>query len=492
MSSMKTPLLQVDVEAATSGAVSRVARPGRLLERRTSRKQYHVTFPPLLFIPSCTVISFLMVLGGLLALCLTAWKEPLERWGLTSGELLKYVSIPVVSTVFTYVHIWAALYMTFYPLRFVGCCQIKGTNVGLCGWQGIVPSKAESMARRAVDMMTKKIINAKEVLGRIDPNMVAHELGPVLDTTLAAIMEEVALSEEPSIWLSLSQGVKDELVAKAREESPAAISAMMQDVKENIDTVFDLTEMVVTAFTREPELLNLMFIDCGYDELKFIRDCGATMGAFFGTIQVGLWIFYSAGWMLPAFGLVVGMASNWFALKMIFEPVEPVDLCCGIKLQGLFLKRQAAVSARYAEIVSAHVLSAKYLIPAILTGPCATALYDVLNKHFSQAFDNYAGGNYGKRTIQSFRGKDKYVGMKNKVNSLLLDSLPDLCKHLEKKFDKDMDLATLLRTRMAALPASDFEQLLHPVFQEDEWKLVLMGGVLGVVIGCVQWFALGS
>ncbi len=45
---------------------------------------------------------------------------------------------------------------------------------------------------------------------------------------------------------------------------------------------------------------------------------------------------------------------------------------------------------------------------------------------------------------------------------------------------------------MEALPPEEFEGLLHPVFQEDEWKLVLMGGVLGVIIGFAQIQILGA
>jgi uncharacterized membrane protein YheB (UPF0754 family) len=32
----------------------------------------------------------------------------------------------------------------------------------------------------------------------------------------------------------------------------------------------------------------------------------------------------------------------------------------------------------------------------------------------------------------------------------------------------------------------DFEQLLHPVFQADEWKLIVVGGGLGLAIGLLQ------
>ena len=43
-----------------------------------------------------------------------------------------------------------------------------------------------------------------------------------------------------------------------------------------------------------------------------------------------------------------------------------------------------------------------------------------------------------------------------------------------------------LRNKMVKLPHRDFEGILHPVFQEDEWKLIAVGGGLGVVIGLLQ------
>jgi hypothetical protein len=78
-------------------------------------------------------------------------------------------------------------------------------------------------------------------------------------------------------------------------------------------------------------------------ELIFIRNAGAYMGALFGGIQLVIWSFYKSSWVLPAFGFVVGILTNWLALKMIFEPVEPVYIC-GMKLHGLFLQRQTEVA----------------------------------------------------------------------------------------------------------------------------------------------------
>ena len=41
-------------------------------------------------------------------------------------------------------------------------------------------------------------------------------------------------------------------------------------------------------------------------------------------------------------------------------------------------------------------------------------------------------------------------------------------------------------TPWQALPSAEFEGVLHPVFEEDEWKLIAVGGLLGMWVGIFQ------
>lgn len=68
-------------------------------------------FPGMIVMPGRWQILFVVLLGIFCALAFTVLKEPLEKRGVTSDDLLKYGSIPLVSIVFTYVHIWMALWM---------------------------------------------------------------------------------------------------------------------------------------------------------------------------------------------------------------------------------------------------------------------------------------------------------------------------------------------------------------------------------------------
>ena len=43
---------------------------------------------------------------------------------------------------------------------------------------------------------------------------------------------------------------------------------------------------------------------------------------------------------------------------------------------------------------------------------------------------------------------------------------------------------------LQAMSAQDFIAILRPAFQADEWKLILVGGILGAAAGAIQQFAL--
>ncbi len=43
-----------------------------------------------------------------------------------------------------------------------------------------------------------------------------------------------------------------------------------------------------------------------------------------------------------------------------------------------------------------------------------------------------------------------------------------------------------LEEKLLELDADEFGGIIRPVFQEDEWKLIVAGGVIGAIIGALQ------
>lgn len=381
--------------------------------------------------------------------------------------------------------------MTFFPIQFCGFCQIPGTNVGL-GWQGIIPSKAEKMARMSVRLMTTQLLQVKDMFAKLDPAVMAECMRPVLRRQLETIIEDMAQRYAPKVWANVQPRVREELVEMAFEDVPGVVTAMNRELQARIEEVFDLEEMVVEHLVRDKELLCDTFIRCGHRELAFIRNSGAWMGFVFGLGQMAVWIFYQARWVLPVIGLVVGALTNWLALKMIFSPVEPVRLCGGCcTLHGLFLRRQKEVAAEYGRTVATSVLTMRQILAGFFAGPAAGQLQELVQAHISQATDRLTEFNPRlRRLVDMTVGQELFGRMKGEFNARLVAEMPATLVCIEEYADRTLDLENTLCQRMRALPPRQFERLLHPVFEEDEWKLVLLGGVLGVAIGILQAYVL--
>lgn len=442
-------------------------------------------------------------LGGVVLLSPTLQDAMGKHFDVVTNILL--FSIPFVSVVFTYFHIWLALWMTFYPIEFKGIYQLKNSktwaNVGLPGWQGIVPSKAEKMARTAVKLMTTKLINIKELFGKVEPLRVAAELGPMLNTNTREIVDAIASKSNPTLWAMVPNGMKEELCRKIIEDAPPIIEKMMDDIRNNIEDVIDIEEMVVEQGKKRPELLNQMFITCGYSELCFIRNSGATMGFIFGMIQLAIFVAFDIGnydketgeakgsdlvlrlICFPVIGLLVGSLTNAIALAAIFKPVDPIYIC-GVKIQGLFLQHQKEVAREYAKIAARDFLNPQNIAEAFVKGRFADVLVSLIYGHIEAAVD----AQFGKLQpiVRVTMGSSEYDAMRDEFAKKVVELIPVSVEHLQSYVMEALEVQTTLETSVGNLPSKDFESLLHPVFQEDEWKLVLLGGVLGVLIGFVQ------
>ena len=394
-------------------------------------------------------------------------------------SLLIYLAIPITSALVGWLTNVVAIKMTFYPIHFIGIKPF--------GWQGIIPSKAAKMSSISVDLWTSKLINVKELFAKINPKKVAKEMLPEFDRISKEIMDEIMHEQAPEIWSRVPESVKKLAYSRISKDLPEIVTEMMTDIKDNIDEMFDIKDMVIKRLTKDKGLLNDMFLQVGDEEFKFIERSGFTFGFLFGIVQMLVWYFYPKFWILPLFGLLVGYATNLLALKLIFNPIEPISFL-GVTYQGLFIKRQNEVSKEYAYMLAHDIFTFDRIFASIITGPTKDRFVNLITDHANHAIDEAAG--LSKPVITLVAGKRSYEKIKNIAIDKTLKELPNSVKPVFPYAEKAMDLENIFRTRMQHLPPRDFVDFLRPVFQEDELKLILVGAVLGMGAGIGQLFIL--
>lgn len=391
-----------------------------------------------------------------------------------------YLSMPVIAAIIGYVTKIAAIRMMFQPLEFIG---IKPW----LGWQGVIPRKAEKMASIAVDVITSRLITVQEIFARLDPEQIALQIEKPMLGAVEQITREVLAQHRPGMWELMPNFVRDRMMRRVQAEAPQVVAEVMKDLRNNISQVFDLKHMVITALLQDKHLLNRVFSEVGRKEFKFFGYSGLVFGFIIGLLQMVVWLFYQSPWILPAFGLFIGFASDWLALQMLFNPKEPVKIL-GLTYQGLFLRRQQEVSRDYARLVSDQIITPANIWHSVLQGPGSDRLFTLVQRHVEQMVDEQAG--LARPLVAFAIGSRQYQDMKKSVTQKLVQTLPETLKHVENYAEGAMNVRNTLMERMQRLTPIEFEGMLRPAFKEDEWSLISVGAVLGFLVGELQTYLL--
>ena len=366
--------------------------------------------------------------------------------------------------------------MTFYPLEYRGNRPF--------GWQGIIPSKAHKMASKAVELVTSKLISVEEEFEKLNAEEIVEEMRPQLDVLSKHIIDSVMQQELPLVWRLLLRTQKEQLYKETAAQFPEAISNVLLEVKSNIHELLDVNRMLVEGLTKDPEMLNRIFLKCGEKEFKFIEHSGLIFGFVFGLVQMLVWNYYQFWWLLPVGGLVVGYLTNFLALKLIFRPVHPVKIG-PIVIQGLFMKRQDEVSKEYANILATELLTSEQIFEFIVRTNGMDVLAELCRKHVKNIVDTTTGSTR-KLILKLAIGNTKYEKMKAVAAEMFVHALPASITTMFDYADKSLQIGETLENKLKSLSKLDFEDVLHPIFQEDEHILILVGAVLGAVAGFIQ------
>ena len=389
-----------------------------------------------------------------------------------------YLAIPIISALVGWSTNILAIKMTFLPLEFIGIPPYLG-------WQGIIPSKAAVMAGKSVDLMTKNLLTVEERFAQIEPERVVGEMQAEVHRIARRVVEEVMQSQARWIWLSLPSSVKEDVYANAEKDLPRIIEDMVIEIKSQISQLFDLKGMVTATLTENKELLNRIFLKSGEEEFKFIERSGLYFGFIFGLVQMIVWSFFQPWWLLPLGGLIIGYATNWLALKLIFHPTQPRKFGFWV-VQGIFLKRQKEVSAEYAQIVATDILNARNIYDNLLYGKESDRFVSIIQSFVIKAVEQTYDRSH--ELIKAITSEKRLAIAKNIAISGVLEDLRITVHHLYGYTEQALNMENTLRDRMSRLSPGKFQSFLRPVFQEDEFKLILVGAVLGLFAGTLQMY----
>jgi uncharacterized membrane protein YheB (UPF0754 family) len=383
--------------------------------------------------------------------------------------------IPLISALVGWFTNVVAIKMMFYPVEFVGIPPYLG-------WQGVIPANALRLAKVSNKLITQKLLSLRELFDEsFNAESFAGKLGTVIDDVTEQVIDEVANKHAKAMWDNAGDFMQNKVREKVRSEVVEVSRAIAMDMADDIDEIMDIEQTVLDAMERHKGLMGEMFYEVGRLEFKFIERSGLYFGFLFGIFQMIVWVLYPAAWILPAAGFFVGYLTNWIAIKLVFSPREPTKIG-GITIQGLFHKRQNEVAEAFGRTVATRVLNADNIVKTVMESDGAKRMNEIVAHRIGELISKYEAHPMAKLVVP----EASRPALRAEILERVQTEWPKPGGFFHTFAGQSVDLQGELERRMKALDRESYEGVLRPAFQQDEWKLIAAGAVLGTIAGALQ------
>jgi uncharacterized membrane protein YheB (UPF0754 family) len=191
--------------------------------------------------------------------------------------------------------------------------------------------------------------------------------------------------------------------------------------------------------------------------------------------------------LLPLIGGVIGLLTNYIAVKMIFRPLTRRRFFF-IPFQGLVPRRQKELAKSIGKVVGSHLVEHKDIVKSFEKLDFDKLLGGVLDRGLAPKIQEL-------RTlplIGGFLTEERVGDIKQSIQKSILGHKQTILDEIEKGLVKGLDVQKLVEQKVAAFQVQKLEQLILDVASRELRAITWWGGVLGALIGlgqvAVVWF----
>lgn len=397
---------------------------------------------------------------------------PAEAWGVFTAHPWVLLLMPVVSASIGWITKVIAIEMAFGPTEFVG--------VGPLGWQGQLPRRAAKFGAEAADIILDNVVDPRELVDRLDPQRIATEC----DDIMVDAIDSVARDMLGPRWDQVPARAKSLAITRARSRAPQMVANLLQQAKDNIDELFNISFIVTSELIKDKSLLVELVRGPMAPVMRFMKRFGLVFGFLVGLLQMVIFAFTENHLVIPIAGLVVGLVSDWIALQMVFEPKQPKRYLGVFRWQGLAFAERDHFIKEYAKIAAEKVLGPELILRALFDGPLADRLFALVHAEVEAAIDAELGR--AEPLVPAAIGSARYEALRRTVVAAASSRVREASDRLGPYLIEALDVERTVEVSLGALSNQALEDMLRPVFKDDEWLVVAVGGGLGFVVGELQ------
>jgi hypothetical protein len=266
------------------------------------------------------------------------------------------------------------------------------------------------------------------------------------------------------------------------------VGRVTEEIGNHIDQLLDPKIMVIDHFRNNPALVVRIFRDFGQRELNLMVAFGFVFGFLLGIPVAFADQIFGQWWLLPVLGVIVGWVTNALGMWLIFEPPDERRIL-GVKVHGLFPRRQEQAAEVYARIIAEDVITLERIGDFLLDGPRGDRTRQMLATALRPAIDKAAGP--ARPAVRVAVGPDRFDTIRESVAREAVGRT--LSPFKDEAFSRRQaeKIRTLVATRTKELPPADFVEMMRAAIREDEWMLYAHGAIMGLGGGFLHLWMFG-
>ena len=136
----------------------------------------------------------------------------------------------------------------------------------------------------------------------------------------------------------------------------------------------------------------------------------------------------------------------------------------------------------YARILTSTVLN----VDSVVAHLKSTGQWQRVLSIFDAVVEQQVTRTISMPLLPAYQKSQIVIGICEEVKAELSVYSHILSSKIMQFVEETIQLESLIRSKLVALSPSEFEGILHPVFQQDEMLLILIGAALGATVGLLQ------
>ncbi len=187
--------------------------------------------------------------------------------------------------------------------------------------------------------------------------------------------------------------------------------------------------------------------------------------------------------LLPIISALIAWFTNWIAIKMLFHPRQPISIL-GIRLQGIFPKRQRQIAASLGSLVARELLHFDEIASRINDPKQLAAVRPDIEHHLDHFLEHKLKEKLP--IISMFVGQ----GTLDKIKEGLMEEidllLPQIISKYTGNLSQQINVEQIVVEKITNFSSDKLEQMLTDIMSREFRFIEVIGGVIGFMIGLVQ------